>query len=100
MDEKILFLCKKQICGGDCDICHHTTDIRNAKNFKKVTFGGKSFYAEKESQRAWVCKKSKSGKATAYDMYCPSCGHARAQVSKNFCAYCGQDLRGRNHNET
>ena len=95
--EKVLFLCDKQICGGDCGPCRHTTDIRHAKNFKHVVFGGKSFYAEKEAQRAWVYKKRKFGQATAFDMYCPSCGHARAQVSKNFCAYCGQDLRGTGH---
>lgn len=95
--EKVLFLCDKQICGGDCGPCRHTTDIRHAKNFKHVVFGGKSFYAEKEAQSAWVYKKRKIGQATAFDMYCPSCGNARAQVSKNFCAYCGQDLRGTGH---
>lgn len=96
MDE-ILFLCDGTKCGGDCGPCHHTTDIRNAKNFKRVYGGTKSYYVEQEKTRAWVYKKRKIGQATAFDMYCPSCGNARAQVSKNFCAYCGQDLRGTGH---
>lgn len=36
---EIAYLCDQKVCGVDCQACKHTTDIRHAKNFKKMDEG-------------------------------------------------------------
>ena len=32
----IAYICDGTACDGECDECHHTTDIEHAKNFKRI----------------------------------------------------------------
>ncbi len=45
-EKQVLYICDGKACGEnhECDLCHHTTDIEHAVNFKKEG----TIYAERE----------------------------------------------------
>ena len=54
---EIAYLCDQKACkvGADCSICHHTLDIRHAKNFWKID---EEKYVERETEMADLTYKS------------------------------------------
>lgn len=54
---EVAYLCDQKACeaGSDCSICHHTLDIRHAKNFRKMDKGK---YMEIETEMADLNYKS------------------------------------------
>ena len=92
----ILFLCDGTKCGIHhyCGECHHTLNPDYAKNFLAGENDRGKFYLEQKQDNHgyWIYKKNQQGR---FDVCCSRCDSPRAQVSKNFCACCGADMRKR-----
>ena len=95
----VAYICNGTACDGECDECHHTTDIEHAKNFKCVD--GK--YIETDDRPS--CEWSFIGD-NLYE--CTCCGVAytpdqlkattikKGQFAPNYCPNCGAEMRGGN----